>query len=173
MSEFKESKKLGDYVEELVLNRIQKKYFNAYIDDKGKKFSDWDIFIPEISEGIEVKSDYKSKLTGNVIIEVVMDGRLSALSVTKAKYWIITEGYRLIWITPLEIYKFLEINQYKRSYFVGNGDTVPKYAYKVNLVDLIKYVYGLDKKDGFVEMINENNELYYDKVINKFNIRYD
>ena len=173
MAEFKKSKKLGDYVEERVLERIQKKYPKAFIDDRGKKFSDWDIYIPEISEGIEVKSDYKSKITGNVIIEVEMKGKLSALSVTKAKYWIITEGYRLIWITPLEIYRFLEINQYERSGFVGNGDTSFKYAYKVIVEDLIKYVYTLDKKNGFVEMLNKNSELYYDNIVNRFNITYD
>jgi len=102
-----------------------------------------------------------------------MRGRLSALSVTKAKYWIITEGYRLIWITPLEIYRFLEINQYERSLFTGNGDTSSKYAYKVDLKELIKYVYTLDKKNGFVEMLNKNSELYYDNIVNKFNITYD
>jgi hypothetical protein len=161
--EFKESKKVGDIIEEEVLKRILKKYPQAFIDDKGKKFSDWDIYIPEIKEGIEVKGDYKSKTTHNLVVEVEMNGKLSALSITKAKYWVFVEGYRLIWVTPLEIYRFLEQHiEYGRANFKGNGDNKSKKAHLISHNKFIDYVNNLDKKSGWIEMLKEDDILYYD-----------
>ena len=108
MAEYSESKKAGDIGELEILKIIQRKYPLAYIDNTGKANSKWDIFIPELNIGVEVKMDYKSKHTGNIVIEVQMNGKLSALSGTEAKYWVFITGYRYIWITPLEIYRFLE-----------------------------------------------------------------
>ncbi len=160
--EFNESKKVGDILEVQILKRINKKYPKAFIDDKGKKFSDWDIFIPEIHEGIEVKGDYMSKITGNIVIEVEMYGKPSALSKTKAKYWAIVDGFRIIWIKPIEIYRFIELNRYQRTIFKGDGDNVKKFAYLVPRDNLVLYIYNkLDKEDGWIEILKENDILYY------------
>ena len=162
--EFNESKKVGDIIENEILKKIQRKYKNAFIDDRGKKFSDWDIFIPEINQGIEVKGDYKSKLTGNLVIEVEMYDKPSALSITKATYWVIVDGFRIIWIKPIEIYRFIEKKQYRRTSFVGDGDIVTKYAYLICHNDFVLYVYGLDKPDGWVTMLEIDDILYYDNI---------
>lgn len=163
--EFNKSKKVGDIIENEILKKIQRKYKNAFIDDRGKKFSDWDIFIPEINQGIEVKGDYKSKLTGNLVIEVEMYDKPSALSITKATYWVIVDGFRMIWIKPIEIYRFIEKKQYRRTSFVGDGDIVTKYAYLISHNDFVLYVYGLDKPNGWITMLENDDILYYDNYV--------
>lgn len=165
--EYSKSKIIGDIAEEEILKRIQKNYSNAYIDNIGKANSNWDIFIPEINKGVEVKEDYKSKETGNIVIEVEMNGKLSALSVTKADYWVFITGYRYIWITPLEIYRFLEQHfEYGRVPFIGDGDDKEKLAYLVRHDVFVKHIYNnLEKKRGWIEMINEDEILYYDNFL--------
>ena len=54
--------KRGKFHEIYILNEIQKKYNQAYIIDGYCK--DYDIYIPELEFGVEVKSDEKSKHTG-------------------------------------------------------------------------------------------------------------
>ena len=164
MSEYAVSKKAGDIGEEEILKIIQLKYPKAYIDNTGKANSDWDIYVPEIKEGIEVKNDYESNYTGNLVVEVEMNGKLSALSVTKAKYWVFITGYRYIWITPLEIYRFLEQHfEYGRVQFTGNGDNKKKLAYLIRHDIFVKYIYDkLTKEQGWVEMIKNNEVMYFD-----------
>jgi hypothetical protein len=165
MPEYQVSKKIGDIGELEILKRLKKKYSNAYIDNKGKANSDWDIFIPEINAGVEVKMDYESRHTGNLVVEVLMFDRPSALSKTKAKYWVFITGERYIWITPLEIYRFIELQGYSRVTFVGNGDTEKKKAYLIKHDELVKYVHGLDKENGWVDMIKNNDKMYYENLL--------
>ena len=160
--EFNESKKSGDIIEEEVLKIIHQKYPKAETTKHLGKFSDYDIWIPEINDGIEVKGDYMSAKTGNLVIEVEMGGKPSALSVTKAKYWVFVEGYRYIWLTPLDIYRFLEQLPYNRVPFTGNGDNVGKLAYLVSHKRLVTYA----RKVGRVEMMNEKSPLYFDTFSN-------
>ena len=164
--EYNESKKSGDIGENEILKRIQKKYPKAYIDNKGKANSDWDIYIPEINQGIEVKQDYESFYTNNIVIEVEMNGKLSALSKTKATYWVFITGLRYIWITPLQIYRLLEQHfEYNRVLFTGKGDNKAKFAYLVSHNVLLKHVYGLNKEDGWVDMIEENDPMHRNNFI--------
>lgn len=128
-----------------------------------RKNSDWDIYIPEIQEGIEVKGDYMSKITGNLVVEVEMYDKPSALSITKAKYWIFVEGYRLIWIKPIEIYRFIELNGYQRTVFTGSCDDKMKKAYLIPRDKLVLYIYNnLTKSNGWIEILKEDDILYYD-----------
>lgn len=164
--EYNDSKQVGNIGEYEILRKIHKKYPRAYIDDTGKANSDWDIYVPETKAGIEVKMDYESFYTGNLVVEVEMFGRPSALSKTKAKYWVFITGIRYIWITPLELYRFIELQRYMRAAFTGNGDEVEKQAYLIKHDDFIKYIYNnLDKKDGWVEMIDEKELLHRNKFL--------
>lgn len=160
--EFNESKKSGDIIEEEVLKIIHQKYPKAETTKHLGKFSDYDIWIPEINDGIEVKGDYMSAKTGNLVIEVEMGGKLSALSVTKAKYWVFVEGYRYIWISPLDIYRFLEQHPYNRVPFIGKGDTTEKFAYLVSHRRFCDYVLQV----GRIEFIDKNSPLYFDSFSN-------
>lgn len=157
--EFKESKVSGDIIEDEVLKIIKQKYPKAETTKSLGKFSDYDIYIPEISDGIEVKGDYMSAETGNLVVEVEMNGKLSALSLTKAKYWVFVEGYRLIWLTPLDIYRFIEQEySYNRVFFIGSGDTVGKNAYLLPHKRLVEYAYQC----GIVMKIKNDSPIYFD-----------
>ena len=169
---YRDAKKFGDIGEEAILERIQKKYPKAFIDDKGKANSDWDIWVPEINLGIEVKMDWESKETGNILIEVEMDNFFTALTVTKATFWVFITGYDLIWITPLEIYRFLEIHHYYgRSDITGTGDEKSKIVRLPALSRFLKYVKNLERPHGWVESIDEHDRLNYDKVIIEYKER--
>jgi len=163
-------KKIGDVVEHFILEILKKKYPNARNDNReGVVFEDWDLFVPELNGGVEVKGDFVSLETGNVVIEVRNKyGRLSALSKTKAKYWVIVTGKRLIWIKPLDIYRF--IVQQPNSWFlkgdmVGDGDNYSKTSYMFKHDDFVLFTRGLDDEDGWVDMIEEDEPLH----VNNFN----
>ena len=128
MSNFKESLKDGKKSEEAILYIIKQKYPTAYIIDGYYKY--YDIFIPEKNLGIEVKKDVKSQETGNLVIEVEFNGYPSALSTTRADYWVFDDGESYIWIEPSKlrsiVHNFGQIRE-----FVGKGDTRAKKAHLI------------------------------------------
>ena len=74
---------VGNSVENIVLNMIKPKYpcatlINGY-------FPDYDIWIPELYKSVEVKSDQKSQHTGNILIEIEMFDKPSALFHTNSR----------------------------------------------------------------------------------------
>ena len=126
MSSFYESLESGKEIERLVLSTIKKKYPTAYIIEGYYKF--YDIFIPEKNIGVEVKRDEKSKYTGNIVVEIEFDGKPSALSTTRADYWVFYDGECYIWIEPDKLRSICPIFEEIRT-FVGKGDTKEKKAY--------------------------------------------
>ena len=128
MSNFKESLKDGKKSEEAILSIIKPKYPTAYIIDGYYKY--YDIFIPEKNLGIEVKKDVKSQETGNLVIEVEFNGYPSALSTTRADYWVFDDGESYIWIEPSKlrsiVHNFGQIRE-----FVGKVDTRAKKAHLI------------------------------------------
>ena len=128
MSNFKESLKDGKKSEEAILSIIKPKYPTAYIIEGYYKY--YDIFIPEKNLGIEVKKDVKSQETGNLVIEVEFNGYPSALSTTRADYWVFYDGESYIWIEPSKL-KSIVHNFGQIREFVGKGDTKPKKAHLI------------------------------------------
>lgn len=128
MSNFKESLESGKQIEESVLSMIKQKYPTAYIIDGYYKY--YDIFIPEKNLGVEVKRDEKSKYTGNFVVEVEFNGYPSALSTTRADYWVFYDGESYIWIEPSKL-KSIVHNFGQIREFVGKGDTKPKKAHLI------------------------------------------
>jgi len=98
--------KIGKKYEQVVLEAIRQKYSQAFIQEGYCK--EWDIYIPELSFGIEVKSDKKSMHTGNIVIEIEFNGKPSALSTTKSKYWVIYDGYNYKWFLVDDIKKCIK-----------------------------------------------------------------
>jgi hypothetical protein len=134
---FKEDLIVGQEVESLVLNKIKKKYPKAYSIEGYCK--EYDIWIPELNYGIEVKQDAKSNYTGNIVIEIEMFNKPSALITTKAKYWIFYDQKKFVIIEVRDIYNCILQNQYKYVEFVGNGDNEKKKAFLVNKKLLYSY----------------------------------
>ena len=130
MSSFHQSLSIGKKSEQIVLDHIKNKYPNAYIKDG--YFKDYDIFIPETNTSVEVKKDFKSKYTGNVVVEISMNGELSALSTTKADWWVFhLDKKEFIWITPEQIRDMIHREKLDPVRFTGKGDDTSKVAYLI------------------------------------------
>ena len=134
MAEFHKALARGKQIEELILSMIKPKYPKAHIIDG--YFKDYDIYIPEKGFGVEVKCDEKSKFTRNLVIEVEFDGKPSALSTTKAEYWVFYTGEEIIWIEPQMLKEI--ILSYPLVKFCGKGDTKFKKAYLVKKSHVIR-----------------------------------
>jgi hypothetical protein len=133
---FAQDLEAGLDVEKRVLEILQRKYPCATIVNA---FKGYDIWIPELEKGIEVKSDKKSQETGNIVIEIEFNGKPSALMTTKAAYWIFYDGEKFVSIEPMEIIKCIFMNKLKYAEFVGNGDTKSKKAFLVRKDVLFSY----------------------------------
>jgi hypothetical protein len=193
-------KKFGDEVEDLMLLKIQEKEPDAYnANINGVKNSDWDIKNSKElinSFGIEIKADYESVISRNIIIEVsrIDTGEYTGLSVTKAKYWNIVTGHHIIQISPFEIYRFIEkggrtthpdwilydlkreeskkYSHYGRVPMQGDGDGYTKLVYKLNYDDFLEYVNNLNNEECFVLEIDKDDALHFDKMNAKWHFKY-
>tara|TARA_E500000081_G_scaffold138813_1_gene154514 strand:- start:317 stop:766 length:450 start_codon:yes stop_codon:yes gene_type:complete len=134
---FKRDLKRGEQVELALLDMIKVKYPKAH--KVQGYFKDYDIYVPEIEKSIEVKYDEKSKYTGNIVIEVSFNGNPSALSTSKADYWVWWDGEYLSWFTIDLIKKCLKENKTPIRTFIGKGDSKSKNAYLVKKDLLYKY----------------------------------
>jgi hypothetical protein len=137
MKTFRKDLARGIEVEDLVLQRIQNKYPKAHrIDGYCKAF---DLWIPEINQGIEVKYDPMSNQTGNIVVEVEMFGKPSALMTTKASHWIFYDNKVFVAIKPSEIKECIKENNLRTVKFTGRGDQHSKIAYLINKQLLFAY----------------------------------
>jgi len=84
---FENDLKTGQLYEKKALKLIRKDYPKAYIQDG--YFLEWDIYIPELDMGVEVKSDAQYKKTGNFYVEYECNGKPSGIAATKAKQYYI------------------------------------------------------------------------------------
>ena len=87
MSKFQQDLKNGKEYESKALSDIQLKYPKAYIIDG--YCLDWDIYIPELKIGVEVKSDAQYQKTGNFYVEYFCNGKPSGIATTKADLYYI------------------------------------------------------------------------------------
>ena len=134
---FSQDLEAGKVYESYVLDKIQKKYPLAHMIDGYCK--EWDIFIPELNYGIEVKSDQKSLYTDNIVIEIEFNNKPSALSTSKAKWWVIYDGKIYNWFLLNNIRRCILENKLKYATFIGKGDTKYKKAYLIKKELLYKY----------------------------------
>ena len=84
---FKKDLKTGKKYENIALELIQKTYPKAYIIDGYCK--EWDIYIPELKIGVEVKRDEQYKVTGNFYVEYFCNNKPSGISTTQSEYYFI------------------------------------------------------------------------------------
>ena len=128
----------GKIIEAKHLKVIQKTYPDAYMIDGYCK--EWDIYIPSVKFGIEVKSDKMSQKTGNIVVEVKFNGKASALSTTKSRYWIFDTGVKSIMVEVTQLRNLIEGSQDRKRTFTALGDAHPKDAYLIEQ----KYIEELD-----------------------------
>lgn len=130
MAEFKAALKVGKLGENAVMDLCLKSGKTpAPIEGK---FKPYDFIVLETKKAYEVKRDYKSKYTGNVVVEIEMPvGNPSGLQTTKADFWVFDLPTEYIFITPSQIKDILCFWDYKPSVFVGEGDDTAKKAFLI------------------------------------------
>jgi len=141
MGTFEEDLIIGQSAEKDVLKLLQTKYPGAFIIEGYCK--EYDIFVPETSRGYEVKKDYKSKYTGNIVVEVFMFGKPSALMTTKAHAWVFVTPSKYAFIERERIKDCIIENNLQVKTFIGKGDTKPKNAYLIKEDLLFSYAYKI------------------------------
>ena len=129
---FDKDLKKGHSSEERVLRIIQRRYPHAYrIEGKHSAF---DIWVPEMEIAVEVKGDYRSQDTGNIVVEVNHPiGKPSGLLVTTADYWVHDTGKELIWIKPEQIKDCIIKHNYPYSDWAAGDDRYAKRVYFVRI----------------------------------------
>jgi len=110
---FKNDLKTGQLYEKKALELIQKYYPKAYIQDG--YFLEWDIYIPELDMGVEVKSDAQYKKTGNFYVEYECNGKPSGIATTKSKQY-------YIYLDKLYILKTEDLKDKCRKYLNTKRD---------------------------------------------------
>tara|TARA_R110000850_G_scaffold24854_1_gene72220 strand:- start:520 stop:921 length:402 start_codon:yes stop_codon:yes gene_type:complete len=110
---FENDLKTGQLYEKKALELIQKDYPKAYIQDG--YFLEWDIYIPELDMGVEVKSDAQYKKTGNFYVEYECNGKPSGIAATKAKQY-------YIYLDKLYILKTKDLKDKCRKYLNTKRD---------------------------------------------------
>ena len=118
----------GIDVEYKALAMIQKKYPCATIIHAHKGY---DIWIPELHKSIEVKYDPMSNETGNIVVEIEMNGKASALITTTADYWLYHDDHVFVMMKPMSIINCIFQNKLQYVEFVGKGDSAEKKAFLV------------------------------------------
>lgn len=133
---FQQDLERGFEVEYAVLEIIRKKYPSASLINAYKGY---DIWIPELHKSVEVKYDPMSNETGNIVIEIEMNGHLSALSTTTADFWVFHDDHVFVMMKPMSIVNCIFQNKLQYVEFVGQGDTSKKKAFLVPKDVLFKH----------------------------------
>lgn len=128
MNTFHQDLERGVDVEHKALAMIQKKYPCATIIDA---FKGYDIWIPELHQSVEVKYDPMSNETGNIVVEIEMNGKPSALMSTTADYWLYHDDKVFVMMKPMSIINCIFQNKLQYVEFVGKGDKSKKKAFLV------------------------------------------
>ena len=139
---FKKDLQRGHSIEKFVLERVKKKYPCSVLIDG--KFKTYDLFVPEKNKTIEIKGDYRSCETGNILIELMMFSVPSALLTTKADYWVIFTGQELLWTTPIKIVECITINNIPSRTLTGQGDISSKVACLIPIKIFKKYCFKIE-----------------------------
>jgi hypothetical protein len=150
MSFFELDLQEGKEAERAILACVQKTYPKAFAIEGS--FKAYDLFVPEISAGIEVKVDSMAHKTGNVFIEISLGGKPSGLMVTLATYWAYITNDEVIWFRPERVKDcIVQTNPPMQTYVGGNGfaqgDETVKEAYLIKRSTLVPYAERVTPRD--------------------------
>ena len=140
----------GKKAEHAILLCVRKTYPKAFAIDGS--FKAFDLFVPEIAAGIEVKTDSMSHETGNVFIEISLGGKPSGLMVTLATYWAYVTREEVIWLKSERIKDcIVQTHPMLQTDVGGNGfaqgDTTVKEAYLIKHSTLVPYAERITPRD--------------------------
>jgi len=125
VSSFDQNVEQGERAEHDVLKSVQKKYPKAF--KKNGHFKEYDIFVPEVGIGIEVKDDSRySSSTGNFFIEYEFNGKPSGISATQAQWWVQLDKEHMYWV-PTETLEYWTKSAHKGSWTGKDGTVVKGY----------------------------------------------
>lgn len=125
---FQKDLERGISVELKAIEMIQKKYPCATLVNAYKGY---DIWIPELHKSVEVKYDPMSNQTGNIVVEIEMNGKASALITTTADYWLFHDDNVFVLMKPMSIVNCIFQLKLQHVEFVGEGDKASKKAFLV------------------------------------------
>ena len=108
------------------------------------KHPEYDIWIPELKKSVEVKYDPMSNDTGNIVVEIEMFNKPSALLTTQADFWVFYDDHEMISIKPMKIVECILINKLQYREFIGTGDSASKKAFLIKKSLLFSYGNKLD-----------------------------
>jgi hypothetical protein len=127
----------GKEVEIMALGIIKKKYPCSIIIEGNFKY--YDIWIPELHKSVEIKSCPRCHEFGKIVIEIENYYQPTALLVSKADYWVIYDGTKFRIMTKNDILHCIFMNKLVYEEIYGEGDDVPKKAFKVPVDKLLSY----------------------------------
>ena len=101
--------KLGEVLELSVLEKIIKPVFPYAFKVEGL-CSEYDLWIPELNDGVEVKFDLMAEKTDNLFFESEHNGKPSGINITESGLWIQFDGTWLFFFTPDKIKQMIRDN---------------------------------------------------------------
>jgi hypothetical protein len=128
MNTFHQDLERGKAIERKALEVIRKKYPSASLIEA---FKGYDIWIPELHKSVEVKYDPMSNETGNIVVEIEMNNKASALITTTADYWLFYDDHVFVLMKPMSIVNCIFQSKLQYVEFVGNGDRSLKKAFLI------------------------------------------
>lgn len=168
MADWQVSSHMGFEFEEFILKDLNEKHFPlAYKNMKKEDYCYYDIILfdgdfskEHKQKTIECKYDEMANQTGNICIETGCNGRLSGLLITKADYWVISDGQTTFLIKTDEIRRCLEEYPnitYRRKYHVLQEDGVTK---EMNFYLIPKRIF-----EKYCLEVNDINKMKYDCLL--------
>jgi hypothetical protein len=128
MSSFAVDLERGIDVEKRFLNIIKRKYPCSTLING---FKGYDIWVPEKNYGVEVKYDPMSNDTGNYLVEIEFNNKISALMTTTAYFWVFYDDHDYLLIKPMSIIECIFMNKLQYVEFVGTGDIHSKKGFLI------------------------------------------
>lgn len=122
MNDWETTLELGQEFEDYVVGKLSEGVCPLAIKNlKKTEYSYYDIILydgklpmnVEEQKTVECKFDKLGKSTGNICIEIGQHGRWSGLFITKADYWVISDGEIVYVITPDNIRKCINENRHE------------------------------------------------------------
>ena len=80
-----------------------------------------------------------SNKTGNIVVEIEMSGKPSALLTTTADYWLFYDDNIFVLIKPMTIIKCILLNKLVHTEFTAKGDYNSKKAFLIRKEVLFNY----------------------------------